>query len=56
MNPANGMLGTPQDWTLLGEGAANAVFTYTGERNELARTPIPVPLPPLPRRSMHAVP
>ena len=33
------MLGTPQDWTLIGEGAANAVFTYTGEQTDLARPP-----------------
>ncbi len=43
------MLGVPQDWTLIGEGAANAVFTYTGERTDLARTPTVVQLHPCQR-------
>ncbi len=49
------MLGIPQDWILIGEGAANAVYTYTGEQNDLARTPTVVPLHSVPAHSMHAV-
>ncbi len=36
------MLGSPQDWALSGEGAANVVFTYTGHQPDLVRiTPPP---------------